>query len=95
MYIEIVNCFVLCFSPYIFYLDLLLPECLDFLLTVLTDRVAPRISIRNATCIINYEFPMNKPDFGRRLSFFFEAMKEKVLLFRNLRYCLHLHYFHY
>ena len=47
----------------------------------MTDRAAPRVSIRNATCIINYEFPMKKSDFGERLSCLLGAMKDKVYFF--------------
>lgn len=45
----------------------------------MTDRVVPRLSVRNATAIINYEFPPKKTDFGRRLACLLGAMKDKVV----------------
>ena len=51
---------------------------LPFLLTVMTDRVATRLAVRNATCIINYEFPVNKIDFGQRLGCLLDSMRNKV-----------------
>ena len=44
----------------------------------MTDRGAARMSVRNATCLINYEFPTKKSDFANRLGCLLGAMKEKV-----------------
>ncbi|XP_065064666.1 putative ATP-dependent RNA helicase TDRD12 [Rhopilema esculentum] len=43
----------------------------------MTDRGAARMSVRNATCLINYEFPTKKSDFANRLACLLGAMKEK------------------
>eukprot|EP00794_Sanderia_malayensis_P019141 gene19141-21059_t len=34
---------------------------------VLSDKVAPRVTIKDATCVIHYEFPVKKAEFGNRL----------------------------
>ena len=47
----------------------------------MTDGVASRISIRNATCIIHYEFPTKKTEFGQRMNCLLGAMKTQVKKF--------------
>ena len=46
----------------------------------MTDAVAVRMGIRNANCVIHYEFPEGKNAFGNRLHTMLDIMKKQVNL---------------